>query len=36
MKDREREIREALTAAKSSSYLLFKRKFLLKGEAAID
>jgi len=36
MKDRESEIREALGAANSSSYHLFRRNFPLRGEAAID
>ena len=36
MKERDSEIREALAVVKSSSYHLFRRKFLLRGEAAID
>lgn len=36
MKEREKEILAALSAAKTSSYLLFGKKFLISGEAAID
>ena len=36
MEERMSLIREALSAARSSSYQLFSRKFLLLGEAAID
>jgi len=36
MKEREGGIRAALAAARSSSYQLFRRKFLLLGEAAIE